>query len=151
MSKGFRDMGLVPSASDLCLFIGVPSTKKHPASARDKPIQVGIYVDDFVYYSEDNSVETRFATILKSQFKIDFMGTVNWFLGTHFEWANHFNGALSVHLSQKAFTQNLVKRHRLNTVNFNPSSSPYCSSCPINSIEVAEVDEKYPSFVELTP
>ena len=149
MSKGFRDMGLVPSASDPCLFIGVPSTKEHPASAGDKPIQVGIYVDDFVYYSEDNSVETRFETILKSQFKIDFMGTVNWFLGTHFEWADHSNGALSVHLSQKAFAQNLVERHRLNTVNFNPSSSPYRSGCPIDSLEAAEVNEKDPSFVRL--
>ena len=147
MSSSLKAMGLRPSASDPCLFIGVPSSPDHPASPGDKPIQVGIYVDDFVYYSEDDAVESRFESILKDQFKIDFMGTVNWFLGTHFEWAEHDNGALSVHLSQKAFAQNLVERHRLHTSNVNPSSSPYRSGVPIDSIPASDVDDSDPTFV----
>lgn len=147
MSGSMRAMGLQPSASDPCLFIGVPSTPEHPASPGDRPIQVGIYVDDFVYYSEDDAVESRFESILKSQYKIDFMGIVNWFLGTHFEWADHIDGALSVHLSQRAFAQNLVERHRLGSSNLNPSCSPYRSGVPIDSVPAAEVDESDPAFV----
>ena len=35
------------------------------------------------------------------------MGTVNWFLGTHFEWSSHQDGALSCLLSQEAYAQNI--------------------------------------------
>lgn len=59
MSKAMLDMGLKPSAHDPCLFIGVPSTPDSPAADGDKPLHVGIYVDDFVYFSEDTAVETR--------------------------------------------------------------------------------------------
>ena len=147
MTTSLCNIGLTPSASDLCLFIGVPSTAEHPVSEGDKPIQIGIYVEDFVYYSEDKVTESRFENIFKLQFKIDVMVTVNWFLGTHFEWANHPDRALFVHLSQKAFVHNLVERHCLNTVNFNPSSLPYRSGYPIDSIKAAEVDKDDPTFI----
>ena len=169
-------MGLKPSAHDPCLFIGVPSwpASSSPDSSpsagdnaapplaadktatpdtagssqvRDKPIHVGIYVDDFVYFSEDPEVESRFEQILKSQFNVDFMGTVNWFLGTQFDWSEHHDGALSVHLSQAAFAQNIVERHRLNNINFNPRVSPYRSGHPIDSFPSAEVDENDKHFL----
>ena len=88
-----------------------------------------------------------FEEILKSQFAIDFMGTVNWFLGTHFQWSEHHDGHLSVLLSQKAFAQNLVERHRLSNINFNPRVSPYRSGCPIDSFPSAEIDEDDKFFV----
>jgi len=147
MSKAMLDMGLKPSAHDPCMFVGVPSTDAQPAGDHDKPIHVGIYVDDFVYFSEDAAVESRFENILKSDFKIDFMGTVNWFLGTHFKWSEHHDGHLSVLLSQKAFAQNLVERHRLGSVNYNPRVSPYRSGCPIDSFPSAKVDENDKHFV----
>ena len=50
-------MSLKLSAYDLCLFVGVPFTEAFSASASDKPIQVGIYDDNFVYISEDDEVE----------------------------------------------------------------------------------------------
>ena len=155
MSNAMQAMGLKPSAHDPCLFVGVPSWPGDLASADgtlasspdDKPLHVGIYVDDFVYFSEDDAIESRFEQILKSQFNIDFMGTVNWFLGTHFQWSEHHDGHLSVLLSQKAFAQNLVERHRLNNINYNPRVSPYRSGYPIDSFPSAEVDEDDKHFV----
>ena len=111
------------------------------------PVSGRVYVDYFVYFSEDPEVESLFEQILKSQFNIDFMGTVNWFLGTQFDWAEHHDGALSVHLSQAAFAQNIVERHRLHNINFNPRVSPYRSGHPIDSFPSAEVDENDKHFL----
>ena len=93
-----RDIGLEPSAHDPCLYQGVPSapTDNDPTSAvdhpspdiaapTDKPLHLGIYIDDFVYFSKDPAIERRFERLLAAKLKVEFMGTVNWFLGTHFE------------------------------------------------------------------
>ena len=47
-----------------------------------------LYVDDFVYFSKDAATEQRFERLLAAKLKVKFMGTVNWFLGTHFEWSS---------------------------------------------------------------
>ena len=39
---------------------------------------------NFFYFSEDSATETRFERLLAAKLKVEFMGTVNWFLGTHF-------------------------------------------------------------------
>ena len=75
------------------------------------------------------------------------MGTVNWFLGTHFEWADHQNGALSVHLSQGAFAQHLVERHRLHNTNYRPKATPYRSGIAIDTFASAKIDENDHHFV----
>ena len=105
-------------------------------------------VDDLVYYSEDTSVERRFESLLAAKIKVEFMGTVNWFLGTHFEWSSHQDGALSVHLSQEAYAQHIVEKHRLSGLNYNPRATPYRSGCPVDSIPLATVDEDDNVFVK---
>ena len=40
-----------------------------------------MYVDNFVFFSEDPAVETLFECLLQEQIKVDFMGLVEWFLG----------------------------------------------------------------------
>ena len=69
------------------------------------------------------------------------MGTVNWFLGTHFKWSSHQDGALSCHLSQEYYTQNIVERYLLADINFNPLVTPYQSGCPIDATPLATIDE----------
>ena len=76
------------------------------------------------------------------------MGTVNWFLGTHFEWSAHQDCALSCHLSQEAYARNIVERHRLQNINFNPITTPYRSGCPIDCVPSAIIDEEDQSFVK---
>jgi len=147
-SKALLAMGLMQSPHDPCLFHGVPSTPDHPAMEGDEPITIGLYVDDMVYYSLHDHVEKRFEQILASQFTVSFMGVVNWFLGTHFTWRDLPNGELSVHLSQAAFAQNLVERHRQQHINYNPGATPYRSGLPIDSIQGATVEEMDdPAFV----
>ena len=82
------DMDLKPSLHDPCLFQGVPSSPDSPAATNDKPLHLGLYVDDFIYFSEDSAIEKRFERLLAAKLKVEFMGTVNWFLGTHFEWSS---------------------------------------------------------------
>ena len=79
-------VGLQPSLHDPCLFLGVPSSPTSPAAATDKSLHLGLYVDDFVYFSEDSAIKKRFERLIAAKLKVKFMGTVNWFLGTHFEW-----------------------------------------------------------------
>ena len=75
------------------------------------------------------------------------MGTVNWFLGTQFEWSSHQDGALLCHLSQEAYAQNIVERYHLAKINFNPLATPYRSGCPINATPLAIIDEDDKFFV----
>ncbi len=79
-SSALLDMGLTQSTHDPCLFHGVPLSLTHPAQPGDAPITIGLYVDDMVYFSEDDNIEQQFESILASKFKISFMGVVNWFL-----------------------------------------------------------------------
>ena len=95
--------GPKPSLHYSCLFQGVPSSPDSPAATNDKPLHLRLYVDDFVYFSEDSAIENRFERLLAAKLKVEFMGTVNWFLGTHFGWSSHQDGALSCHLSWEAY------------------------------------------------
>lgn len=105
---------------------------------------IGLYVDDFVYFSVSDTVESQFKDILSSHIKVSFMGVVNWFLGTHFIWRTHPDGHLSVHLSQVAFSQHLVERHHQQA---RTQATPYQSGLPIDSIPGATVDEQDPAFL----
>ncbi len=51
------------------------------SSASPSPVllSLGLYVDDFVYFSEDPSVEALFKLLLQERVKVDFMGLVEWF------------------------------------------------------------------------
>jgi hypothetical protein len=148
-SAALLSMGLQQSAHDPCLFHGIPSTPDAPAYPGDSPLTVGLYVDDMVYFSIDDKVEQRYEDILASQFKISFMGVVNWFLGTHFTWLDLDDGHVSVHLSQVAFAQNVVERYRQQHININPRATPYRSGLPIDSLPAYSGDMDDPSFLRL--
>ena len=75
------------------------------------------------------------------------MGTVNWFLGTQFEWSSHQDGALLCHLSQEAYAQNIVERYRLTDINFNPLDTPYRSGFPIDATPSANINKDVMVFV----
>jgi hypothetical protein len=132
-----KDIGLKPSLHDPCLFSGVvrqntTTTSSH--SSQLAPIHVGIYVDDFVFYSTDPLQEQRFMDALKQRVVVDFMGPVDWFLGTAFTWKRHSDGHLSVLLSQSAFTEYTAHRFAVDRINPVPHMTPYRSGIPIDSI-----------------
>ena len=91
------DLGLTPNLHNPCLYQGVPSSPitrdptsvaqfpDNQAGSAGKPLRLGLYVEKFVYFSEDPEIERHFKRLLAAKLKVEFMGTVNWFLGTHFE------------------------------------------------------------------
>jgi hypothetical protein len=81
-------LGLQPSLEDFCLFTGFVRDPKNPTGKpTTKPLSLGLYVDDFVYFSEDPAVENLFCHLQGDQCKANFILTiVDWFLGVHFLW-----------------------------------------------------------------
>ena len=92
ISKILTKIGLTASPHNPCLYMGNPKSSEtsqtyvEAVSFTAKPLYVGLYVNDFVYFSEDPEMEKRFKQELAKKRKVDFMGPVGWFLGTHFEW-----------------------------------------------------------------
>jgi hypothetical protein len=94
-----NSLGLKNNALDTCLFAGNIIDTFNPAAAPSlAPLTLGIYVDDFVYFSDDSEVERRFEQLLAGMVTVEFVGNVDWFLGTHFQWSCSDND-ISIHLS----------------------------------------------------
>lgn len=165
-----KDMGLVQSPHDPCLFSGIvdPTTSKFDTStnedgtvsvsiphatdpsaapttitlpAQRQMIHIGVYVDDFVFYSTNDAEEELFRQVLQSQITVDFMGDVDYFLGSAFLWQRHSNGHVSVHLSQSAFTEHTAHRFGLDRFKRVPNMTPYRSGLPIDSLPSPAPDD----------
>ena len=106
-------LGLDPHPHSPCIFKGeiIPGRP---------PLFLGLYVDDFIYFSTDDEVEKQFQTLLESKTNVDFMGPVSHFLGHKFQWDKYHKDNtdhLRVHLSQSAYVD-----HLLDIANLGPSS-----------------------------
>ena len=124
-----ESIGLKPLDNAPCIFKGtiLPNLP---------PLYLGIYVDDFVYFSESDDVEKEFQKQLQSKTNVDFMGTVTHFLGHKFQWQQctiNDTSHLRVHLSQTAFTDHLVELARLSDSS-KPVITPYRSGYPVDAI-----------------
>jgi len=98
-----RSIGLTPSLEDPCLYTGFIKDPTDPSkSTSSSPLSLGLYVDDFIYFSEDPAVEALFCRLLAERCKVDFMGIVEWFLGVHFSW-RITPSSVAVHLNQSGF------------------------------------------------
>ncbi len=75
------------------------------------------------------------------------MGTVEWFLGTHFQWLVT-PGIVKVHLSQTGIVSHLVEENDIHLGNIMPDATPYQSSLPIDACPESDNDEKNPTFTE---
>jgi hypothetical protein len=96
-------------------------------------LSLGMYVNNFVYFSEDPTAKALFCHLLAEHCKVDFMGIVEWFLGVSFLW--YITPTLvAVHLNQSGFATNLVKSFVHQTRNKTPTGTPYSSGVPIDSI-----------------
>ena len=155
-------LGLKQNPYDPCVFTGhlvdpdetstspsldsdVPSDNQQPAAESptpsSAPITLGLYVDDFVYFSADDAVEKKFERLLAKSLAVDFMGPVEWFLGIHFQWKST-PSAVSCHMNQAAFAANLVEQFEQHHKCPTPSATPYRSGMPIDAIaESTEEDD----------
>ena len=137
-------------AKQLLIDIGFKQCKHAPCIFKGHllpnkaPIYLGLYVDDFIYFSQDKEVEEHFEKVLKSKTNVDFMGQVTHFLGIRYQWRQTNDDHLHVHLSQEAFSDNLVAQAHLQTLSATTNPSPYRSGCPVDSLprEFITVEEK---------
>jgi hypothetical protein len=122
--------GLQPCPNSPCLFYG------HPIPGK-APLYIAVYVDDFIYFSPDESVERHFETKMQAKLRVDFFGTVEWFLGTYYDWSRE-DGHASVHLSQEAYSRQLISSH--NMANATSADTPYRSGHTIDDIPETTLD-----------
>ncbi len=104
-------------------------------------------MDDFIYLLEDPKVECLLKSLLSLLIKVDLMGTVEWFLGTHFRW-NKLDNNVSVHLSQTGFAAHLVEDNNSHLRNITPDATPYRSGLPIDAIPESNKDDNCTAFIE---
>ena len=124
-------MGLRQSDHDPCVFYG----QLDPLLP---PIFVGLYVDDFKYWSIDDATEKIFEQQLSSKCTVEFMGEVSWFLGSKYEWETTLDGKLTVSITQTAKAESLIEAHGME--NANPVKSPYKSGITIDRIPTQTMD-----------
>jgi hypothetical protein len=110
---------------------------------------LGLYVDDFVYFSEDPEVEVLFERLLRERVKVDFMGLVEWFLGIHFSW-RMTSSRVDVHLNQTGFAANLVEQFCRDSWEATPTATPYRSGVPVDSIAPSSDADDSPAQLRRT-
>jgi hypothetical protein len=140
-------LGLKQNAYDPCLFSGHVVDPDDPSDTPTSAhLTLGLYVDDFIYFSNDATVEAKFQRLLKRHVAVDFMGDVEWFLGTHFQWSVSPE-AVKVHLSQTGFASHLVEAHDIHLRNVTPDATPYRSGLPIDAIPDSDEDDDSPTLI----
>ena len=127
-TAAFTSLGLKPCANAPCLFTGtiVPGRP---------PLYVGLYVDDFLYFSEDPEVEATFEHGLSHDLNmgVDFDHDPQHFLGLKMECCRHADNHVDIFLSQEAFIDSLLITHGLDTSTSTPRT-PYRSGYPVDKI-----------------
>jgi hypothetical protein len=134
INAALNTIGMHANSSDPCLLTGhiidLSNPDIPPASS---PLTLGLNVDDFIYFSEDPNVERLFEQLLSSLVTVNFMGTVEWFLGAHFQWSKTEDEVL-VHLSQTGLAAHLDEDNNTRLCSVMPDATPYRSGLPINAI-----------------
>ena len=127
-TAAFQSLGLVPCPNAPCLFTGtiIPD---HP------PLYVGLYVDDFLYFSTNPAVEVAFEHGLKHDLNmgVDFDPDPQHFLGLKIECSWDATNHVHIFLSHEAFINSLLITYNLHTSSFTPLI-PYCSGYPVDKI-----------------
>ena len=127
-------LGLKPVQNSSCIFSGT-ILPGHP------PLYIGLYVDDFMYFSESLAVEQHFKKDFSKNFKVTWEGDISHFLGITFQTHRYENNDVWIHLSQEAFTDTLIAKVGLDGPISATAPTPYRSGYPIDKIPTEEYDE----------
>ena len=125
--KTLTSIGLQQHPNSPCLFYGT-------LLPNEPPLYLGLYVDDFVYFSESDNVEKEFEKRFSSKLDMDLNGPVSYFLGLKFTPTYHDDGNLSVKLSQEAFIDTLRQQANLDGDDVSEPLTPYRNGHPIDTI-----------------
>ncbi len=146
-----RSIGLLPSPHDPCIYIGIIRDPHHPSSpgTSTSPLSLGLYVDDFVYFSKDHAVEQLFKCLLHQQIKVEFVGLTEWFWGIHYSW-RVTDSEVAVHLNQSGYAANLVEQFLQYSWNPTPTATPYHFGVPVDSVALSTNDDSSPAQLRRT-
>ncbi len=148
INKILKLIGLHSSLEDPCLYTGCIVDPGNPtATPSPVPLSLGLYVDNFVYFSEDPNVEALFCRLLSEHCQVNFMGIVEWFLGVHFSWRITPN-SVTVHLNQSGFMANLVESFFRESQDPMPTATPYQSGIPIKAIAPSTDADESPAQIQ---
>jgi hypothetical protein len=128
--KILLSLGLKQHPTSPCIFYG-SLIDGHP------PLYLGLYVDDFIYFSESSAVEKKFEQAFGAAISTDFNGQIGYFLGINFSCTKHGDGNVTIHMGQEAFVENLCQIANLDDPHVNAVSTPYRSGCPVDTIPTA--------------
>ena len=129
-------IGLTRCPNSPCLYSGtfIPG---------QPPIYLGLYVDDFVFFSQSPKVETYFQDQFATHVtKVTFTDEIDFFLGIKFDCTRHDDNTVTIHLSQQAFIENLLYTYDMHHDHINAVKSPYRSGYPIDSIPNEAYDDE---------
>ena len=107
----------------------------------EPPLYLGLYVDDFLFFSKSNQVEEKFQQEFAKHVPVSFDSEVNYFLGVKFNHKKYKDGHVEITMSQTAYIDELCKLTKLNGEAVNTPASPYHSGYPIDAIPQEEYDE----------
>ena len=133
-------LGLSQCKHSPCLFKG-EIIKGQP------PLYLGLYVDDFVYFSASDTVEREFEHQMNSLTTVEFMGNVSYFLGIRYQWRQK-NGEVKVHMSQEAFADQLIEYAGLSHESATANPTPYRAGYPVDTIKSSPDDMPYKQKLE---
>ena len=122
-----KDIGMIQHPYSPCIF--------HATLIEGKPpLYLGLYVDDFCYFSESSEVERKFEQLFSSKIDMKLSGPIQYFLGIKFTNTTHSNSHVSIKLSQEAFAETLIAAAKLDDDAVTTPHTPYRSGYPIDKI-----------------
>jgi hypothetical protein len=126
--KYLIEIGLGPLPNAPCIFSG-SFIEGGPV------IYVGLYVDDFIYFSEDHATEKEFERRINEEtpLNITFEGLVSHFLGLRYTHKKDALGNVTITMSQEAAIMDQLTEARMNS-STNSKPTPYRSGHPVDSI-----------------
>ena len=125
--KALISLGLQPCPNAPCIFTGT-------IIEGQPPLYLGLFVDDFIYFSESTIVEETFAKQFSNIYKVDFQDEITHFLGIKFTNVKHEDGNIDIYMNQPKDTQDLITKAGLDKPQTITAKTPYRSGLPVDSI-----------------
>ena len=125
--KTLISIGLQPLPNAPCIFTG-------SIIEGEPPLYLGLYVDDFIYFSKSQKVEQAFEAKFGAAYKVDFQKEISHFLGVKFTNVVHKDGHVDIFMTQTADIDTLVADTGLDKPDSLSAKTPYRSGYPVDTI-----------------
>ena len=125
--KILASIGITKCPNSTCLF----SDRLRPDLP---PLYLGLYVDDFIYFSPSDETERLFEQRLQQHTTVDFMGKVTHFIGHKITW-DQTDHTTTAHLSQTAYIESVLHNLNIDIDSINHIKTPYRSGLPVDTIK----------------